>query len=744
MMFRSKVISRREFIKQSSMGYIALHGALTLGCSSPDNYGSTANKLHTAKSFTPCAWLVLNPDDTIHFILPRTEMGQGILTGLATLIAEELEVDPTSLTHHRAPPHAAYKNPIYNLQITGGSNSLSSSWEPLRQAAADAKQQLLLAGAKRWKVKPQSCRAHSGKIWHTPSNRYLSYGQLTTEASSISLDTPTPLKKPIDFRYIGQAISKLDSLDKITGKTRYGIDSAPQDSLKAVVVRSPNPGGVLKHFDASAIEDKPGIVKIMAIKSGVAVIAQTYWQANQAAKSLVVDWDTSRHPSLDTESIFSFYKNKSETDKGKSVTQIGNIEETRLNSHQHIEAEYLTPFLAHAAMEPGNCSAYVSNESCKVWAPTQAPDATLAVAASISGLPSDKIEVIPTAIGGSFGRRLAQDFVAEAVEIASKLQQAVQVIWSREDDIQHDFYRPASYSSVKASLDTSGNITAWQHKIVGPSILSYMAPSLTGAITPEWLPSWSKKIASRAVSALHRGTIVDESSVEGAADLIYKPLAQSTRYIHADAGIPVGFWRSVGHSQNAFVVESFVDELAHASKRDPYEYRIAQLAHAPRMRAVLHQVEHLSRWGKTKKKNVFQGLACHFSFGSYVAQVAEVSVDQQQVVVERIYCVIDCGMQVNPNIIKEQVSGAIIFGLTAALYGEITFQQGHVEQSNFHDYPVTRIDQTPRITIDIIQSQAAPSGAGEPATPPVAPAISNAIFAATGKRTRKLPLKMTV
>lgn len=735
-------LSRRGFVQAAtSLGglVIGIHlpGPQALG----GTLASEAAGGSPSEVFSPNAWLRIFPDNRIVFVLDKTEMGQGVMTALPMLVAEELEIAAERMEIINAPADRAYKSPTMGLQVTGGSTSVAASWEPLRQAGAVARQMLIAAAAKRWNVAETSCSAVDGKVVHSESGREATYGELALAASSL----PVPqvkLKEPHAFRVIGTSPRRLDNLPKVTGKATFGIDVNLPDLLAACVKHCPALGGKVVKFDKTSIEHIPGIEAVLEVPSGVAIVAKKYWQARQAASLLQVEWDYGDFASLSTDMIFADYDRQAKETLAKVVNGDEAAKALKAGAKQ-VQATYQLPYLAHAAMEPINCTAHVTDSSCEVWCPTQAPGLAQQLAAEVTGLPHDQVRIHTTYIGGGFGRRLYQDYVVEAVEIARRIKKPVKVIWSREDDMRHDFYRPATVHELSAAIDDTGKVAAWTHAIVGQSILVQTLPEWLRAILPVWLPEGLKALAGRTAGGVLRLLGDDQTSREGADDMPYQVGHVAVEYKLIDKGLPVGFWRSVGHSYTGFVVESFVDELAHAARVDPLIFRRHLLAEHPRHRGVLDLVAEKAGWNSPAPQGVFRGIAQHKSFGSFVAQIAEVSIDDEGAVkIHRIVCTIDCGRVVHPDLVAAQVESAILFGLSAALYGKITVSNGIIDQSNFHDYQVVRFNETPKIEVHMVTSEEEPSGVGEPGLPPVAPAIANAIFAASGKRLRSLPLNL--
>ena len=732
---KKRKLNRRQFLKSSA----ALGGSLVIGF----NLNGCDQQPHigTGGQLIPNAWLKISSNNIITLLVDKSEMGQGVTTALPTLIAEELEVRLDKIIVEFAPAARIYANRDFMIQATGGSTSVKSSWRNLRKVGASARQLLINAAAQNWRVDAAQCRAEEGYVYHGLSNRRVPYGDLVATASRL----PKPsvnLKSKQDFKLIGRSLPKIDNFEKVTGQGLFGIDVDIPNTLIAVVVRCPTFGGQAKSYDDTQTLKLPGITSVLRISSGIAVIGDHYWQCRQGADALKVTWDHGQLKQLSSEQISRDFAKKS-NQEGRNVENRGDIE-TSLNPNDLLESVYEVPFLAHATMEPQNATVQVRDDGVDVWAPTQGQSNVQEVVSQLSGFKHHQIKVHTTLLGGGFGRRISTDFVEEATEISMQLKRTVQVIWSREDDIQHDWYRPASYNVLKASLNPSGQPKAWHHKIVGPSIVAQIGADFVRPVLPHWIPHTLRGLLGKAVPAT-LDVITDPTVVEGAEHIGYHINDFRLEYVPHDPGIPLGFWRSVGSSQNGFIVESFIDELAHKSNTDPYEYRRALLADEPRRLRVLDQVALQSSWHKSPPTGVYRGIAQVYSFFTYVAQVVELSVSEQgKINVHKVFCVVDCGTVINPDIVKAQMEGSIIFGLTAALKGLISIENGAVKQSNFHDYEMLRINQCPDIEVYIIDSDEDPTGVGEPGVPPIAPAVCNALYVATKQRIRKLPIKLAV
>ena len=720
-------VSRRTFLK---VGVVAGAG-LSIGIYIKTRPGPGMPP--TDAAFAPNAWLRIDEDSTITFVIDKSEMGQGITTALPQLIAEELEVGLESITLTFAPAHPAYRSPMMGMQMTGGSTSVLTAWEPLREAGATARWLLREAAAQQWGVPSDQVQMRDGKAT-APDGSTITYGELATAAAAIPLPETVELKDPSAFRLIGTSPQRLDIPPKTRGETTFGVDAGPSDARVAVVARSPVFGGVVESYDPAPALAVEGVHAVVDLEAGVAVVADGYWPAKKGRDALDIVWDDGVGAEIDDAEIARRFRSAVAAG-GKVAREDGDLGGALSASGRSITAEYSLPYLAHATMEPMNCTAVVADGRCTVWAPTQFQDAPAMIgggsrqaAAKAAGVDEDAVEIHTTFLGGGFGRRAELDFVREAAELASKVDGPVKVIWSREDDIQHDFYRPASYHELEATLDEAGRPTGWRHDIATQSIMA------------RWLPGWMPKFVASWAGIMPNG--VDPTAVEAAGNHPYHVPNVRVSWSEVDLPIPVGFWRSVGNSQNGFVVESFVDELAHEAGQDPYQYRRALLTDHPRHRAVLDAVAEASGWDTPPPEGRARGISVVESFGSFVAEVAEVSVDAGRLRVHKVWCAVDCGVVVNPAIVRAQMESGIMYGLTAALYGRVSIEGGRVAESNFHDYAMLRINEAPEVEVVLAPSGDAPGGVGEPGLPPLAPAVTNALFALTGQRVRELPITL--
>jgi isoquinoline 1-oxidoreductase beta subunit len=708
-------LTRRSFLQAGA----AAGGGLILSLRLPFANGEA--EAADADGFAPNAFIRIADDGEIVLTMPYVEMGQGIYTAIPMLIAEELEVDLKQVRLEHAPPdEKLYGNPsLGGVQATGGSTTIRASWKPLRQAGAIARTMLVSTAAKRWNVDPASCRAQSGEVLHAPTGRRVKYGELAADAAHMPVPESVALKPPEEFRLIGTPAKRLDAPAKVNGTAVYGIDVRPPGVKIATLAQSPVFDGRVKSVDDAAALAVKGVRQIVRLDDAVAVVADHMGAAKKGLAALVIEWDDGPHAKLNTQDIVGELE-KATLNSGPVAQHIGNSDEAMASAVTKVEATYQVPFLAHATMEPMNCTVHVRKDGCEVWVGTQVAARAQAAAAKTAGLPLDKVVVHNHLIGGGFGRRLEIDGVIRAVQIAQHLDGPVKVIWTREEDIQHDMYRPYFLDRISAGLDEKGMPVAWNHRLAGSSVIA------------RWLPPVFKNG-------------LDPDTTNGAINLIYALPNLHVEYLRVEPpGIPTAFWRSVGPSHNVFVTESFIDELAATAKQDAVAYRRALLDKSPRAKAVLALATDKAGWGQPLPQGVGRGVSVQSAFATYMAQVAEVEVSKDGAVrVRRVVCAVDCGTVVNPDTVQAQIQSAVIFGITAALYGEITLKDGRVEQTNFDTYQMLRINEAPAIEVHIVQSFEPPGGMGEPGTSAIVPAVTNAIFAATGKRLRKLPIDTT-
>jgi isoquinoline 1-oxidoreductase beta subunit len=709
---RLRALSRRMFLQAGA----AAGGGLLLSLSMPFANGDAAAA--GDEDFAPNAFIRIEATGRIVLTMPYVEMGQGTYTAIPMLIAEELEVDLKQVDLEHAPPNPKlYGNPVFGgVQSTGGSTSILAAWQPLREAGAVARTMLVSAAARRWDVDPGSCRAQSGEVLHAASGRRIKYGEIAAAAAALPVPQNVPLKPPAEFKLIGTAAKRLDTPAKVNGTATFGIDVRLPGMKIATLAQSPVFGGRLKSVDDTAAKAVKGVRQIVRLDDAVAVVADHFGAAKKGLAALVIAWEDGPHAKLTTERIAAELE-MATLRSGPVAQNIGNVDQAMARAVTRVEATYQVPFLAHAAMEPMNCTVHVRSDGCEVWVGSQVVARAQEAAAKVTGLPQDKVVVHNHLIGGGFGRRLEIDGVTRAVQIARQVDGPVKVVWTREEDIQHDMYRPYFFDRISAALDGKGMPAAWSHRFAGSSVLA------------RWLPPTFKDG-------------LDPDTTDGAIDLVYALPNLHVEYVQVEPpGIPTAFWRSVGPSHNVFVTESFIDELAAAVRKDAVAYRRALLDKSPRAKAVLDLAAGKAGWGKPMPARAGRGVSLQFAFGTYMAQVAEVEVSKAgEVRVRRVVCAVDCGIVVNPDIVRAQIEGAIVFGITAALHGEITLKDGRVEQTNFDTYQMLRMDEAPIVEVHIIQSSESPGGMGEPGTSASVPAVTNAIFAATGKRLRRLPV----
>jgi len=669
--------------------------------------------------FAPNAFIRIGTDGRITLIMCQVEMGQGTYTSMPMLLAEELEVGLDQVRLEHAPPNdKLYANPLFGDQETGASTSVKVFYEPLRRAGATARTMLVAAAAATWKVDPASCRAQKGVVTHSSTGRTLTYGALADKAARLPMPAQVTLKAPKDFKLIGTPAKRLDTPAKVNGTAQYGIDVRLPGMKIATVAASPVVGGRVASLDDSKAKAIKGVRQIVRLDDLVAVVADHMWAAKQGLAALDIRWDDGPNATVSIADVVQGLATATQT-SGVIARKEGDAAAAIAGAPAKMEAIYQVPFLAHAAMEPINCTVHVQPDRCEVWTGSQVLTRAQATAAKVTGLPLEKVIVHNHYLGGGFGRRLEHDYVTQAVRIAKQVQGPVKVIWTREEDIRHDVYRPYYYDRVAAGVDARGQPIAWMHRLAGPAILARYLPA-----------------------AFRDG--IDPDGLDGAVHLLYDIPAVQVEFVrHEEPVLNTGFWRGVGVTHNTFVIESFIDELAAAAKQDPIEYRRALLGKSPRARAVLDLVARAAGWGQPLPAGRGRGVSLLYSgWGSYLAQVAEVAVSKSgEVRVHRIVCAVDCGTVVNPDTVKAQVEGGIVFGISGALWGEVTLKNGRVQQSNFNDVRVLRINETPAIEVYLMTNGEAPGGIGEPGTAVTAPALANAVFAATGKRIRTLPLE---
>jgi isoquinoline 1-oxidoreductase beta subunit len=716
-------VTRRVFLKTTA----AAGAGLVIAFHLPSHRAQAADEKPEISS--PNAWLEIKSDGTVLFTFDKTELGQGTMTAFGMILAEELDADWQSMRFGSTPENpAAWPRGM----STGGSTGVRTSWEILRKAGAAAREMLISAAAQAWGVDRATCRASEGFVLSADPAQKLSYGELAERAAALPIPSDPPLKDAKDFKILGTSPIRLDAGSKVDGMTRYASDLDVPGMLIATIERSPVFAGKLLNYDSDAAEATPGVRQVIALEGtagdpptgewpasterGIAVVADTYWQALQGRRALKVEWQGGTDPTLTSEKIGAEFSRLAGAEGAVAHTK-GDADGALARADKKIEADYEVPFLAHAPMEPMNCIAHVRDDAVELWVPTQNQTEAQRVAAEVSGLPKEKVTVHSPLVGGGFGRRLESDFVAEAVRISKEAGAPVKLNWSREDDMQHDFYRPAAFSRIAAGIDPNGRPVAWTHRVVAPPIAAKWGPLREG---------------------------IDRSSLQGITDLPYSIPNIRVEYVVADLPVPLGFWRSVGYSQNVFMVESFLDELAGVGGRDPLELRLELLQDQPRLRRALELAADKAGWGTPLPEGRGRGIGVTACFGSFSAEIAEVSQSADgKVRVHRVVCAVDCGPVANPDLVATQVEGGVTFGLSAALYGAITLDKGRVVQSNFDDYPILTMAEMPVVETHIVPSTEKQGGIGEPGVPPVAAAVANGLFAATGTRVRKLPLVST-
>jgi CO/xanthine dehydrogenase Mo-binding subunit len=712
--------SRRDFV----VAIAGAGGGLLLGCRVDEGRRPAATAAGSAPgatppAFAPNAFVRIGTDGAVTMILPQAEMGQGVYTALPMLVAEELEVELDQVKVEHAPGNdRIYANPLLGFQATGGSSSVRGFYEPMRQAGAAARTMLVAAAAQSWSVDPASCRAEKGTVSHPETGRRLTYGDLAERAAKLTVPDQVALKDPKAFVLIGTPAKRLDSPIKVNGTAQYGIDVRLPGMKIATVAASPVVGGKVAGLDESKAKAIKGVHQVVRLDDVVAVVADHMWAAKQGLAALAIRWDDGPNGKVSTADVVQGLAEASQK-PGVVGRKDGDPAAALTRAARKVEAVYEAPFLAHAALEPLSCAVHVREDGCEVWTGSQVQGRAQATAAEVTGLPLEKVVVHNHMLGGGFGRRLEHDYVTQAVRIAKQVEGPVKIVWTREEDVQHDVYRPYYYDRIAAGLDARGKPVAWTHRIVGPSLIARWAPP-----------------------AFKDGLDID--AVDGAVHLAYDIPAIQVEYVrHEEPVLHTGWWRGVGVTHNTFVIESFIDELAAASRQDPVAFRRALLGKSPRARAVLDLAAKEAGWGKPLAPRHGRGVSLMYSgWDTYVAQVADVEVTGAgEVRVRRIVCAVDCGTIVNPDIVKAQIESGVVYGISGALWGEITLKNGRVEQSNFNNYRVLRMNETPPIEVHLVRNSEAPGGIGEPGTAATAPALANAVFAATGTRIRQLPLQ---
>jgi len=696
--------SRRDFLKASAL----TGSALVIGFTLP----VTGRRAQAAGDFAPNAFLRVDAAGGVTVVCGLSEMGQGVLTAIPMLVAEELDADWSRVAVQQSPADAAYINPVFGFQGTGGSTSVMGHWEPMRKAGAAAREMLVAAAAARWGISAGECGTEPGVVTG-PGGRRAAYGELVADAAALPVPAEPKLKDPKDFRLLGQPLPRLDSPSKVDGSGQFGLDVRLPGMLTAVMARPPVPGAKRVKVDESKARAVPGVRDVIQLPQGVAVLADGYWQALTGRDELVIEWDKGEFAGVTTGTV----SKRLHDALGRDAAVARNDGDVSVAAARRVEATYEVPYLAHACMEPMNCTAWVKADEAEIWAGTQGQGPHQGAVAGITGLPPEKVKIHTTYLGGGFGRRFAGDFIVAATLLSKQAGKPVKLAYTREDDTRAMYFRPASVVRFNAGLDESGKPVSFSARVACPSVM----------------------IAAGFATELPKG--VDGAAVEGIEEFFYGVPNVRVEYVREEPGYQVWFWRSVGHSQNCFFLESFVDEMAHATGQCPYRFRRELLADQPRQRGVLDLAAEKAGWGEPLPEGVHRGIALTHSFGSYVAEVAEVSVGADgRPTVHRVVAAVDCGHVVNPQIIRRQIESAIVYGLSAAFHGRIDLKDGEVVQGNFDDYPVMRMRDMPKVEVHIVPSTEKPSGIGEPGLPPAAPAVCNAIFAATGERVRTLPI----
>ncbi len=729
-------LGRRSFLKLAGIA----GGGLVVGVSLNGCSSSAPLPYSSKDAWQPDAFLQMTTAGQVKFFLPQAEMGQGVTHGLTTLVAEELNMPPSDIDVTVAGVHKDYHVPGAGMQITGGSASMRTRYEGVRQSAATMRTLILQAAAQQWDLPITDLVLRDGKVSH--GDQVADASQFIATAMTLPSPEQVTLKDEKDFRWIGKSNQpRVDALAKVTGTAEFGIDVNIPNLKRAALLRCPVIGGSVKSFNSNGAEKALGVHQVLSIYNGVAVLADHYWQAKKALESIEVEWDLPE--TLSSHSSADIYQAMAEglSEEGENAFEQGDVAQAFDQAESTLSARYQAPFLAHATMEPMNCVVHLQGDRAEVWAPTQAPGLAQQIAAEHSGLDRDTIQVHTPFLGGGFGRRAFHDFVAETTAIAKATGVPVQLVWSREDDTQNDYYRPAAMADFEAGVDASGLLNSWRVKRSGPNIMPYMIDEALGMLLPEAVPQSISEWLSKRGYGVFDSWQIDPASVEGLHE-DYAVANKRVDHVTVDPGLRCGYWRSVGHSFSGFFVESFMDELALKTSQDPLEFRLRHMDDNPRLKHVLQLAAKQAGWGQPKPGR-FLGLAAVKSFESYVAEVAEISVENQQIKVHKVTCAVDCGRVVNPDMVRTQMESGINYGLTAALFGDITIENGAVKESNFDDYRILRMNEAPEIDVILVDSKEPPTGVGEPGLPPIAPAVANAVFAATGQRLRSLPLKLT-
>lgn len=703
-------MTRRDFIKTGSL--VVAAGALP---GDANLFSAACAKAEVVTTFKPHAFVEIGADDTVTVWLGQTNLGQGTHTGISMIVAEELDADWTKVQARMALAGEPFKNPFWHAQVTGGSSSIRHRWDMIRKAGATARHMLIEAAAKQWGIDAGKCTTDNSRVIH-PDGRSLSYGLLVTGAQAVAVPSDPPLKQSADYRIIGSARARMDIPDKVAGRTVYGIDVVVPDMCIAVVARPPRYGARPGSYDVGAAMAVKGVLQVVPLKDRIGVCAETTFAALQGREKLNIEWSPGSHPTLDDENVDKMLQDALNDKPGAVAETRGDVGKALAEAAVTLEAAYRLPYLAHAALEPINCTAHVEKDRCRLWVPTQGQTTAQHTAAAICGLPAEKVEVMTTPAGGGFGLRGEPDPVADAVALSKAMGRPVKVMWTREDDFANDYFRPASVCTVKAGLDDTGQLVAWSQKVASQSVMSRIMPQF-----------------------VKEG--IDPTSVQGIPDMVYTLPNRRVEYVMMELPIPVGFWRSVGYSITTFTVETFMDELAHAAGKDPVEFRLGLMEKGSRAFRTLSLLAEKSHWGTAVPEGRARGIAVGSCFGSSAAHMAEISVDEKngRVTVHRIVCAIDCGPAVYPDAITAQMEGACVMALSVAMHEKITFSGGGVETGNFDKYRLLTMADVPEIEVYVAESVHEIGGVGEPGVPTVAPAVANAIFSATGVMLRELP-----
>ncbi|MGZ5266839.1 MAG: molybdopterin cofactor-binding domain-containing protein [Caldimonas sp.] len=703
---KSAGVSRRSFLQTSAVA----SGGLLIGIGLP---ASMNEAIAAGTLYTPTAWVHIADDNTITLISARSEMGQGVYTSMPMLIAEELNVDIRKVKVAMAPPGKEYGNAmLFGLQLTGGSTSVRDGWEKLRLAGAQAREMLISAAAAQWNVDRSTLKAANGTVTG-PGGKKATYGQLAAAASKLPVPEKVALKDPKDFTIVGKRTKRLDTPAKVNGTAEFGIDVKLPGMVYASLEQCPVIGGTVKSFDATKAKTMPGVIDVVQIPDGVAVVADSYWHAFKARQGVSIQWDEGPGATVNDKAMIAALKAGAESTKPLPVKAVGDADGAIKGAAKVIRAEYVLPLLSHSPLEPMNFTAWVHDNKADLIGPTQWQDAAAGTVAKVIGVPPENVTLRTTFLGGGFGRRIDIDFIIQAAQISKAVGKPVKLIWSREDDMTHDFYRPQSVHHVAAAIGPDGMPTAMTFRMTSQSVTARVFGQPAAEVDP----------------------LMTEAAVAP-----YQIAATRHDIVKQDVGLRVGYWRSVSHALNAFANETFVDELAAAAGKDPYQYRMALLSSQPRFQNVLKIAADKAGWGSPAPAGRFRGIALMEGYDTYMAQVAEISMQGGVPVVHKVTVAADLGRMVNPDTVEAQIQSSIIFGLTAALYGEITVDKGRVQQTNFHQYKMVRMNEAPQIDITLVDSTEKPGGIGEPATALIGPAVGNAVFAATGKRLRRMPM----